>query len=102
MKENPQKQKINGNRRLLDKDKFGSPCKTVRVNNFNKLHIIASDSTWRKSGICKARQGGISKPASLCRDYPISRIPNSRQASTALYKAVSHSRYNGRWSSERQ
>ena len=26
----------------------GSTCKTVRVNNFNKLYIIASGSTWRK------------------------------------------------------
>jgi len=25
--------------------KFGSPYKTVRVNNFNKLHVTASDST---------------------------------------------------------
>lgn len=31
MKENPQKQKINGNRRLLDKDKFGSPYKAMQV-----------------------------------------------------------------------
>ena len=26
----------------------GSPYKTMRVNNFNKLHVIASGSTWRK------------------------------------------------------
>ncbi len=25
---------------------LGSPYKTMRVNNFNKLHIIASGSTW--------------------------------------------------------
>ncbi len=26
--------------------KMGGPYKTMRVNNFNKLHIIASDGTW--------------------------------------------------------
>jgi hypothetical protein len=26
----------------------GSPYKTVQVNNFRKLHITASGSTWRK------------------------------------------------------
>jgi hypothetical protein len=38
---------------------FGSPYKTVRVNDFNKLYILASGSHNEKSGVCKVIQGDI-------------------------------------------
>jgi hypothetical protein len=48
---------------------FGSPYKTMRVNNFNKLHIMASLTHNEKSGVYKVIQGGIFKPTLLCMDY---------------------------------
>ena len=36
----------------------GSPYKTVRVNNFNRLHVIASGSTWRKIRCLQSNKGG--------------------------------------------
>ena len=50
-------------------ENLGGPYKTMRVNNFNKLHIMASVTHNEKSGICKVIQGGILKPALLYRDY---------------------------------
>ncbi|MBC2718211.1 MAG: type II toxin-antitoxin system PemK/MazF family toxin [Desulfobacteraceae bacterium] len=35
----------------------GSPYKTVQVNNFNKLHIIASGSTYRKIRCLQSNTG---------------------------------------------
>ena len=50
---------------------LGSTYKTVLVNNFNRLHIMASGSTCgEKSGVYKAKKVDIFKPALLCRDYP--------------------------------
>ena len=49
----------------------GKKFKTVRVNNFNKLHIIVLAVHIEKSGGYNAEQGGIFKPALLCRDYLI-------------------------------
>jgi hypothetical protein len=36
-----------------------SPYKTVLVNNFNNLHIMASAAHNEKTGVCKAIQGDI-------------------------------------------
>ena len=36
---------------------LGSPYKTVQVNNFNKLHIIASGGTWRKIRCLQSKSG---------------------------------------------
>ena len=47
----------------------GSSYKTVRVNDFNRLHVIILAAHGEKSGIYKAIKVGIFKPASLCRDY---------------------------------
>jgi len=35
----------------------GSPYKTVRVNNFNKLHIMAFGSTWEKLRCLQSKTG---------------------------------------------
>ena len=37
---------------------FGSPYKAVRVNNFNRLHIVTSGSTWRKIRCLQSKKGG--------------------------------------------
>ena len=49
------------NRLTLDearKGLVGSPYKTVRVNNFNRLHVIASGSTWRRIRCLQSNKGG--------------------------------------------
>jgi UDP-2-acetamido-2,6-beta-L-arabino-hexul-4-ose reductase len=42
-------------------EKFGSPYKTVRVNNFNKLHIMFSGSTYRKTRCLQSKTGQCSQ-----------------------------------------
>jgi len=37
----------------------GSPYKTVRVNNFNKLHATVLAAHVEKSGVYNVEQGGI-------------------------------------------
>ena len=48
---------------------MGSPYKTVRVYNFKWLHVIVFGCTWCKTKCLQNKYVGISKPASLCRDY---------------------------------
>ena len=42
-------------------EKFGSPYKTVLVNNFNKLHIMSSGSTYRKIRCLQSKTGQYSQ-----------------------------------------
>ena len=55
-----------GRRPLVLFSQDGSPYKTVRVNNLNKLHTAVLAANVKKLGVYKVEQGGIFKPALLC------------------------------------
>ena len=55
--------------------KSGSPYKTVQVNNFNKLHVIAPESTWRKIRCLQSKTGRYFQTCIALQGLPEIRVP---------------------------
>ena len=61
---------------------MGSPCKTVRVNKFNGLHVIILSCDPMKSMRYRGYFLDFTLPALFCRDYPEIRLKLSPSCKT--------------------
>ena len=70
---------------------MGSPYKTVRVNNFNRLHVIASGSTWREIRCLQSNKGGYFQTCIALQGLPaISLFPDPYQTSiSSIFREIS-------------